>query len=405
MKPRGYGIVTVSRRAEATILAGHPWVYDSEVFDDRRIAEDGEPVDIVSQRGAYLATGFINRRSKIRLRILTRNINERIDVAFFERRLRRAVEYRRQAMGEQFSCCRLVFGESDGIPGLTVDRFGSVLVAQILSLGTEKRKKAIMTTLVGILSELSESITGVYERNDVPVRSLEGMEQSKGWLLREEGSAPDGTLVNIVENGIKYSVDFENGQKTGFFLDQKYNRQAVASLASGLDVLDCFTHTGSFALNAAAGGARSVVAVDISADAIETARHNAALNGFDSVIDLRVANVFDMLPSIKTGEYDMIILDPPAFTKSRGTIDSAIRGYKEINLRAMKALSGGGYLATCSCSHFVTDSMFCDMLRAAASDAGVSLRQLEARQQSKDHPIMWNVPETSYLKFYIFQKM
>ena len=405
MKSRGYSIVKISRKAEATVLAGHPWVYDSEVFDDDRSAPDGGIVDITNQRGSYIATGFINRNSKIRLRILTRNANEKIDHGFWERRLRRAVDYRRRVMGGQFDNCRLVFGESDGFPGLTVDRFSDVLVTQTLSLGTELHKYDIMTALVELLAGYGEKITGVFERNDVSVRGLEGMEQGKGWLDIDGLSTGGSTDVIICENGVKYHVDIENGQKTGFFLDQKFNRQAVGSMASGLRVLDCFTHTGSFALNCAKGGAASVVAADISEEAIQTARSNAALNGLEGIIDFRCVNVFDFLPTIKQGEYDMIILDPPAFTKSRGTIDSAIRGYKEINLRAMKALNGGGYLATCSCSHFVTDELFCSMLHSAAADAGVSLRQIEGRQQAKDHPIMWNVPETAYLKFYIFQKM
>ena len=405
MKPRGYSIVKVSRKAEVTINAGHPWVYDSEVFDDDGSTANGGVVDITNQRGSYLATGYINRNSKIRLRILTRNANEKIDHAFFRRRLLRAVDYRRRVMGEQFDNCRLIFGESDGFPGLTVDRFGPVLVVQTLSLGTEQHKMDIMTSLVDILRESGEEITGVFERNDVSVRSLEGMEQGKGWLPVDGLDCGGSTDVIICENGIKYHVDIENGQKTGFFLDQKYNRQAVGSMAEGLRVLDCFTHTGSFALNCAMGGAQSVVAADISEEAIATAKSNARLNGLEDRMEFLCVNVFDYLPNIKYGEYDMIILDPPAFTKSRGTIDSALRGYKEINLRAMKALSGGGYLATCSCSHFVTDELFCQMVRSAASDAGVSLRQIEGRQQSKDHPIMWNVPETAYLKFYIFQKM
>ena len=405
MKKRELSIVTVSRKGEASITSGNPWVYDSEVFDDDLSAPDGAAVDIVNQRGKYVATGFINRNSKIRLRILTRNINERPDDAFFERRLRRAVDYRMRVMGEQFSCCRLIFGEADGLPGLTVDRFANVLVAQVLSLGIEHIKEELFTSLVTILRELGEDIIGVYERNDVSVRSLEGMEQSKGWMSLPCCGEGGPTDIIICENGIKYHVDIENGQKTGFFLDQKFNRQAVADIAHGLSVLDCFTHTGSFALNAAKGGAKRVNAVDISPEAVEMARRNAQLNGFDGNMEFTCANVFDMLPQMKPGEYDFIILDPPAFTKSRSTIDKALRGYKEINLRAMKLLPRGGYLATCSCSHFVSDAMFCEMLMSAATDAGVSLRQIEGRQQAKDHPILWNSPETSYLKFYIFQKM
>lgn len=405
MKERGLNKVTVSRKGEASISEGYPWVYDSEVFDDKGEAENGDIVDIVNQRGRYVATGFINRNSKLRLRILTRNANETPDSAFWERRLRRAVEYRRTVMGNQFSCCRLIFGESDCMPGLTVDRFGDVLVAQTLSLGVERLKGEIMSKLVSILREMGESIIGVYERNDVAVRRLEGMEEGKGWLPLEGCCSSGSTDVIITENGIKYHVDIENGQKTGFFLDQKFNRMAIRDIAKGRNVLDCFTHTGSFALNAAMGGAKSVTAVDISEEALETARANAELNGLSDEISFICANVFDLLPTLKYGEYDFIILDPPAFTKSRSTIDNAMKGYKEINLRAMKLLRGGGYFATCSCSHFISDEMFREMLASAAADAGVTLRQIEARQQGKDHPILWTAPESAYLKFYIFQKM
>ena len=405
MKARDYSKVTVSRKGEASINSGYPWVYDSEVFDDDGTAQDGAVVDIVNQRGKYVATGFINRNSKIRLRILTRNANEIPDSAFWNRRLRRAVEYRKTVMGDQFDCCRLIFGEADGFPGLTIDRFGSVLVVQTLSLGVERVKYDILGQLVTILREMGEEITGVFERNDVSVRGLEGMEQNKGWLELDGCTVSGSTDVIICENGIKYHVDIENGQKTGFFLDQKFNRMAIRNIAKGRNVLDCFTHTGSFALNAAMGGAKHVTAVDISDEALDTARANAELNGLENIVDFTCANVFDMLPTLKKGEYDFIILDPPAFTKSRSTIQNALKGYKEINLRALKLLNGGGYFATCSCSHFITDAMFCDMIASAAADAGVSLRQIEGRQQALDHPILWNAPETSYLKFYIFQKM
>lgn len=402
MKQRIYESVTVSRRAEDSINKGHPWVYDSEVTGEIN-TPDGDIVDIVNGKGRYLATGFVNRASKIRLRVLTRNPNELpTDDGFFERRLERAVDYRRTVMGDQFGCCRIVYGEADGMPGLTVDRFGDVLVSQTLCLGVEKRKTAILHALAELLRSQGEDIRGIYERNDVSVRELEGMEQGKGWL---ECTGSDSTDVIITENGIKYHVDIENGQKTGFFLDQKFNRAAVAQIAKGRRVLDCFTHTGSFALNCAAAGAESVTAVDISEEAVAQAHRNAELNGLEDRMIFRAENVFDMLPTIKRGEYDLIILDPPAFTKSRSTIDSAARGYKEINLRALKALPGGGYLATCSCSHFMDDARFCEMVRSAAADAGAVIRQVEARQQAKDHPVMWSVPETAYLKFYIFQKM
>lgn len=397
--------VTLSRKGEASVVQGAPWVFDSEVFDDDKSSPDGSVVVALNQRGKYVCTCFINRKSKIRLRVLTRNANEPVDKAFFERRLRSAVDYRKAVMGEQFSCCRLVFGEADGLPGLTVDRFNDVLVAQTLCLGTDLRKEEIFSSLVDILLESGENIKGIYERNDVRVRELEGLEQGCGeFVLPQLSGLSDMTETQICENGIKYTVDFMNGQKTGFFLDQKFNRAAVGKLAKGRKVLDCFTHTGSFALNCAANGALSVVAADISPEAIDTAKKNAELNGLEEKIEFRCVNVFDMLPQIKPGEFDYIILDPPAFTKSRATIDSALKGYKEINLRALKALPRGGILATCSCSHFCSDELFRKMLIDAASDAGVNVRQIEVRQQAADHPYLWSAPETMYLKFYILQK-
>ena len=334
--------------------------------------------------------------------MVSRNANDRFDEAFWARRLRYAWEYRKTVLDEaDLSCCRVIFGEADQFPGLTVDRFGDVLVTQTLSLGMERIKPLLFPLLRGLLEQDGQRIRGVYERNDVPIREMEGLTQGRGWFGGDGG----GTKTQIVENGITYEVDFENGQKTGFFLDQKYNRRAVARLAKGRRVLDCFTHTGSFALNAAHGGAAYVRAVDVSETAVTLARYNAVRNGLDGVIECQAANVFDLLPELEAaGErFDFIILDPPAFTKSRRTVGGAQRGYKEINLRAMKLLPRGGYLATCSCSHFMTDDLFQRMLRAAAHDACVSLRQIEARQQSPDHPILWNVPETDYLKFYLFQ--
>ena len=286
-----------------------------------------------------------------------------------------------------------------------MDRFESVLVAQVLSLGMERLKPMLFRLLAEVLRSDGQEIAGVYERNDVAIRTLEGMEQSKGWYPLPGEAVPDFTSVDITENDIVYTVDFENGQKTGFFLDQKYNRRAVAKIAAGHTVLDCFTHTGSFALNAARGGAKHVTAVDVSEYAVACARENARRNGLDGVMDCVCANVFDLLPKLaeEPAKYDFIILDPPAFTKSRKTTDSAMRGYKEINYRAMKLLPRGGYLATCSCSHFMKEELFVEMLRAAALDAGVELRQIEARQQCADHPILWGVEETNYLKFFIFQ--
>lgn len=406
---REYPQVKVSKKAEHAIIKGHPWVYFNEITEAQPF-ENGELVDVVSQKGSYLGTGFANENSKIRVRLISRNANDKFDEAFFERRLRHAIDYRKTVMGDDFFNCRLIFGEADGFPGLTVDRFGDILVAQVLSLGIEKRKKMLFELLAKIFAQDNQPIRGIYERNDVAIRELEGMEQYKGFFPLEGYPIPDSTETTITENGITYAVDFENGQKTGFFLDQKYNRLAVAKLSRGKRVLDCFTHTGSFGLNAAKGGAEYVLSVDISESAVEMAQKNAKANGLDGKVEYLAANVFDLLPKLSEGEminrygkFDFIILDPPAFTKSRQTVESAMRGYKEINLRAMRLLPRGGYLATCSCSHFMTEQLFVKMLHQAAADAGVSLRQIEARQQSPDHPILWNVEETNYLKFYLFQ--
>lgn len=398
---RPYPAFTITRRAQDSCEAGHPWVYDTEVLDPPA-HENGELVDLFNNRGRYVGTGLVSDRSKIRVRLITRSANDTLDDAFWERRLRHAWEYRRAVMGDDRAACRLIFGEADRFPGLTVDRFGEVLVAQTLSLGMDRLKHRLFPLLLNILREDGEAVDGIFERNDVSLRRLEGLEESKGWFCHA-GDSPPSVIRTLTENGIRYRVDIENGQKTGFFLDQKYNRRAVARLAAGRRVLDCFTHTGSFALNAAAAGAQQVTAVDISAEAVELAAGNARLNGLQDRVEFRCANVFDLLPSLSGRPYDLIILDPPAFTKSRAAVAGALRGYKEINLRAMKLLPRGGILATCSCSHFMTDALFRDMLRAAASDAGVSLRQIETRQQSPDHPILWGVPETDYLKFYIFQ--
>lgn len=403
---RIYAKITVTRKAERAIEFGHPWIYDAELLKTEGSYENGGLVDVMSDRGKYLGTGFISEKSKIRIRLISRNANDLFDEAFYERRLRHAWDYRKTVMGADVCACRVIFGEADLFPGLTVDRFGEVLVTQTLSLGMERLKQMLFPLLYKILNEDGQRISGIYERNDVAIRALEGLEQGKGWFPLAGVPVFSTTSTTIVENGIEYAVDFENGQKTGFFLDQKYNRQAVARIAAGKRVLDCFTHTGSFALNAAKGGAAHVCAVDISESAIELARENARRNGLDGVMEFRAENVFDLLPALEkhpTEKYDFIILDPPAFTKSRKTVDSAARGYKEINLRAMKLLPRGGYLATCSCSHFMTDELFIKMLKAAAQDAGVGLRQIEARQQSPDHPILWNVSETDYLKFYLFQ--
>ena len=403
---RPYPQITITPKGEASLVGGHPWVYEGEVTGLSGPVSDGQLVDVISRRGSWLGCGFFNRRSRIRVRVLSRNPNDRFDRAFWRRRIQYAWDYRKTVMGPEDSrCCRVIFGEADGFPGLTVDRFESVLVAQVLCLGMELIKEELFSLLLEVLRSDGQDVVGVYERNDVAIRELEGMEQGKGWHPVDGEKAPDFTAVDIEENGIRYTVDFENGQKTGFFLDQKYNRQAVAKLARGRTVLDCFTHTGSFALNAARGGAKHVTAVDVSEFAVACARENARRNGLSDVMECVAANVFDLLPQLEQQpkRYDFIILDPPAFTKSRKTTQRAMTGYKEINYRAMRLLPRGGYLATCSCSHFATEELFLKMLRSAAKDAGVQLRQIEARQQCCDHPILWGVEETNYLKFYLFQ--
>ena len=401
---RNFPRCIITTKGTRWVEQGHPWIYEAEVLREEGECENGGLVDAVSEKGKYLGTGFLSRQSKIRVRLLSHNANDRFDEAFWRRRIQYAWDYRKTVMGEDISCCRVIFGEADGFPGLTVDRFSNILVTQTLSIGMERIKGMLFPLLVQVLREDGQEIQGIYERNDLAIRALEGMEQGKGWFPLGEPT-PD-TVTEICENGIYYRVDVENGQKTGFFLDQKYNRLAVAKLAKGRRVLDCFTHTGSFALNAALGGAEHVTAVDISASAIDMARANARRNGLEEKMDFLVADVFALLPELAAkgkAPYDFIILDPPAFTKSRKTVESAQRGYKEINLRALKLLPRGGYFATASCSHFMPSEQFVRMLRSAALDAGVELRQIEARQQAPDHPILWNVPETDYLKFYLFQ--
>lgn len=403
---RNYPILTLTEKGADFLRGGHVWVFADEVTHITGTPEDGALADVCSPKGKYLGTGFYNSNSKIRVRIISKNANDRFDAAFWERKLRWAIDYRRTVMGERdFACCRLIFGEADAFPGLTVDRFGDVLVTEVLSLGMEKIKNEIYSILVRLLrEEFGQTITVLYERNEAPIRKLEGMETVKGFWSGEGLRTDTDGLTTITENGILYTVDYIEGQKTGFFLDQKYNRAAIRTMARGKRVLDCFTHTGSFALNAAQAGAEHVTAVDISADALAVAQKNAAQNGLSDRMDFVCADVFDYLSALPQNHgYDFIILDPPAFTKSRDTLRNAIKGYREINRRAMQLLRRGSYLATCSCSHFMTNTYFCQMLHNAAEDAGVGLRQIEARQQSPDHPILWNVPETDYLKFYLFQ--
>ncbi len=400
--------ITVSEKGADFLRGGHVWVYADEICSEQSELTDGELVDVLSPKGSYLGTGFYNGHSKIRVRIVSKNANDAFDEAFWERKLRWSIAYRRQVMGEtDFHCCRLIFGEADAFPGLTVDRFEDVLVSEVLCLGIEKIKPLLYRLLIRILrEEFDAPIRILYERNESPIRGLEGLSGEKGYWNAPDLDYKSNGLCKIVENGIRYEVDFINGQKTGFFLDQKYNRAAIRKIAAGRRVLDCFTHTGSFALNAAQAGAKHVTAVDISADALATAKRNAEKNGLSGKTEFICADVFDLLTAYaKNGKfnYDFVILDPPAFTKSRDTLKNAIRGYREINRRAMQLLSRGSYLATCSCSHFMTETYFRQMLHNAASDAGVALRQIEGRKQSPDHPILWNIPETDYLKFYLFQ--
>lgn len=396
----------ITQKGTRWVEGGHPWIYEAEVLSEEGNAENGALVDAVSEKGKYLGTGFLSRNSKIRIRLVSRNANDRFDENFWVRRIRYAWDYRKTVMGDDKTCCRVIFGEADAFPGLTVDRFGDILVAQTLSIGIERIKPMLFPLIVRVLNEDGEGIKGLYERNDVAIRALEGMEQGKGWFDIPGLPTPESTVTTITENGIEYLVDVENGQKTGFFLDQKYNRLAVRRIAKDRKVLDCFTHTGSFALNAAAGGAAHVTAVDISESAVEMAKANAERNGLADRMDFVVADVFDLLAELlREGKkpYDLIILDPPAFTKSRKTVQSAERGYREINSAALKLLPPGGYFATASCSHFMPTELFERMLDRAAFDAGVQLKQIEQRQQAPDHPILRNVPETDYLKFYLFQ--
>lgn len=406
--------VRITEKGEKLLRGGHVWVYADEVLSSEQEIADGDVVSVYSKKQKFLGLGFYNANSKIRIRLITRNANDVPNQAFWERRVGYALAYRNTVMGdEDFKCCRLIFGEADTFPGLTVDRFKNILVTEVLSLGMEKVKDWVYAALVSTLRDTyGAEIDAIYERNDMAIRTLEGLPRYDGYYthpslpLKTDADGLDGA-TKITENGILYTVDYVNGQKTGFFLDQKYNRRAIRAIAKGKRVLDCFTHTGSFGLNAAAGGALHVTSVDISADALATAAENAKQNGLDDRITYVKADVFDYLKALDKGRgaapFDFIILDPPAFTKSRDTLKNAIKGYREINAAAMRMLPRGGYLATCSCSHFMTDTYFKQMLHNAAEDAGVSLRQIEARQQAPDHPILWNVPETDYLGFYIFQ--
>lgn len=391
-------IVTLKKGEGRMLKAGGLWIYDNEIAQTNEGIVNGQLVSVLDFDGYPLGTGFYNNHSKITIRMMTRDKNTVIDEDFLRRRVEAAWAYRKKTVDT--SSCRLIFGEADFLPGLIVDKFSDVLVVQSLALGIDKMKTDILNLLVEILEKDGISIRGIYERSDAKVRQQEGMERVKGFL-----SHPFETKVEIIENGVKYMVDVEDGQKTGFFLDQKYNRAVIHKLCQGADVLDCFTHTGSFALNAGIAGARRVLGIDASQLAVDQATENAKLNSLESVVHFQCEDVFELLPRLeKEGQkFDVIILDPPAFTKSRNSIKNAIKGYREINLRAMKLVKDGGFLATCSCSHFMTPELFTQTIGQAAKNVHKRLRQVEYRTQSPDHPILWAADESYYLKFYIFQ--
>lgn len=394
----GMAVATLKKGEGRTLKAGGAWIFDNEIASILGCFEDGDIVLVHDFDGYPMGRGFINRKSKIRIRMMTRNIDQEIDDDFLMQRVRDAWEYRKKVTDT--SSCRLIFGEADFLPGFVVDKFSDVLVVQSLALGIDRYKEKLVDMIRQVLAEDGIVIRGVYERSDAKVRSQEGMERIKGFI-----GDPFDTLVEIEENNVKYQVDVEDGQKTGFFLDQKYNRLAIQKLCRGAKVLDCFTHTGSFALNAGIAGAKSVLGVDASELGVHQAEENAKLNNLSDRVRFLCADVFELLPELerKGEKFDVIILDPPAFTKSRSSVKNAVKGYREINLRAMKLLKDGGYLATCSCSHFMTYELFTQTIGQAAHNVHRRLRQIEYRTQAPDHPILWAADESYYLKFYIFQ--
>ncbi len=391
-------VVTLKKGKGITIKKGGMWIYDNEIASVAGSFKNGDIVIVHDFDGYPLGKGFINQISKIRIRMLTRDIGQDIDNTFFIKRLENAWEYRKKTVDTD--SCRIVFGEADYLPGIVIDKFADILVVQSLALGMDRYKDLIVQGLKEILARDGINIRGIYERSDAKVRLQEGMERVKGFI----GGEFD-TEVQIVENGVKYYVDVKEGQKTGFFLDQKYNRNAIRKLCKDAKVLDCFTHTGSFALNAAQAGAKSVLGIDSSGSGIAQAVRNAELNGLQGVAEFECADVFDKLPELEeAGEkFDVVILDPPAFTKSRNSVKNAVKGYREINLRAMKIVKDGGFLATCSCSHFMDYELFTKTIGQAAANVHKVLRQVEFRTQAPDHPILWEAGESYYLKFYIFQ--
>ena len=391
-------IVTLKKGEGRTLKAGGMWVFDNEIESIMGRFENGSIVTVHDFDGYPMGRGFINQNSKIRIRLMTRNVNQEIDREFLRDRVRMAWEYRKKTVDT--GSCRVVFGEADFLPGLVIDKFSDVLVVESLALGIDRFKLEIVELLKEELQKDGIRIRGVYERSDAKVRLNEGMERVKGFLSEEFD-----TNVEIVENGVKYLVDVRDGQKTGFFLDQKYNRLAIQRLCKDAEVLDCFTHTGSFALNAGIAGAKHVTGVDASELGVEQARENARLNGLEDRVEFVCADVFDLLPKLEEEgkQYDVVILDPPAFTKSRKTIKNATKGYREINMRGMKLVKPGGYLATCSCSHFMDYELFTKTIHQAAQNVHKRIRQVEYRTQAPDHPILWSAEESYYLKFYVFQ--
>ena len=394
----GQAIVTLKKGGGRSLKAGGPWIYDNEIESILGDCSDGDIVLVHDFDGYPMGRGFLNRKSKLTVRMMSRDKDTEIDEAFIRMRVRNAWEYRKKTVDT--GSCRVIFGEADFLPGIVVDKFSDVLVVQSLALGIDRFKMLILETLKEVMAEDGISIRGIYERSDAKVREQEGMERYKGFI-----SEPFDTKVEIVENDVHYLVDVKDGQKTGFFLDQKYNRKAIWKLCSGAKVLDCFTHTGSFALNAGMAGAASVLGVDASELAVNQARENAVLNHLENTVKFQCEDVFELLPELeRRGElFDVVILDPPAFTKSRNSIKNAVKGYREINLRAMKLVKDGGFLATCSCSHFMDYELFTQTIGQAARNVHKRLRQVEYRTQAPDHPILWAAEDSYYLKFYIFQ--
>lgn len=396
---RTYPEIVISRQGQSWLEKGQMWMYKNNLLKCDDHIKNGSLVDIVGEDHQYLGTGFLSKESHITVRILSKNQNEMINQQFFHKRIQQAYEYRKTVEYQNLSNCRLIFGEADFLPGLTVDRYNDILVSQISSFGLEQIKDMIYELLLKVLRDDGQDIKGIYERNDIQVRSKEGLPLYKGFWKNKEMKTT--TVIN--ENGLLLNVDVENGQKTGYFLDQKSNRVLLRQIAHGKKVLDCFSHTGGFALNAAYGKANQVVAVDVSKTALDQGYQNARLNHLEDKISFVQADVFDYLDQLKENEFDIIVLDPPAFTKSRKTILKAYNGYKRINKQAMMVLKNGGYLITCSCSRFMETDHFEQMLKEAANEAGVVLKQVSVTQQNSDHPILWSMQETSYLKYYIFQ--